>query len=118
MELADEARTLVEKTTALHPFEDKDGIVCIPSVVREPPAHERLLQLLQAAWGDGWSDDILAKLLTEAGTSSLDDWLRNHFFEEHCKLFHQRPLCLAYLGRPETRRLPRLGQLSQAGRKR
>ena len=91
MELADEARAWVEKTTALHPFADEDGIVCIPSVARERPAHERLLQLLQAAWGDDWSDDILAKLLTEAGTSSLDDWLRNRFFEEHCKLFHQRP---------------------------
>ena len=91
MELADEARAWVEKTTALHPFADEDGIVCIPSVAREHPAHERLLQLLQAAWGEDWSDDILAKLLTEAGTSSLDDWLRNRFFEEHCKLFHQRP---------------------------
>ena len=91
MELADEARVWVEETTALHPFEDKDGIVCIPSVARERPAHERLLQLLQAAWGDDWSDDILAKLLTEAGTSSLDDWLCNRFFEEHCKLFHQCP---------------------------
>ena len=91
MELADEARAWVEKTTALHPFEDKDGIVCIPSVARERPAHERLLELLQAAWGDDWSDEILAKLLTEAGTSSLDDWLRHRFFEEHCKLFHQRP---------------------------
>ena len=49
------------------------------------------MQLLQAAWGDDWSDDILAKLLTAAGSSSLDDWLRNRFFEEHCKLFHQRP---------------------------
>ena len=91
MELADEARALVEETTALHPFADEDGIVCIPSVRGERRAHERLLQLLQAAWGDDWSDDILAKLLTEAGTSSLDDWLRNRFFEEHCKLFHQRP---------------------------
>ena len=91
MELADEARAWVEKTTALHPFADEDGIVCIPSVRGERPAHERLLQLLQAAWGDGWSDAPLAKLLTEAGTSSLDDWLRNRFFAEHCKLFHQRP---------------------------
>ena len=91
MELADEARAWVEETTALRPFADEDGIVCIPSVRGERPAHERLLQLLQAAWGDDRSDDILAKLLTEAGTSSLDDWLRNRFFEEHCKLFHQRP---------------------------
>ena len=91
MELADEARAWVEETTALQPFEDKDGIVCIPSVARERPAHERLLQLLQAAWGDDWSDDTLAKLLTASGISSLDDWLRNGFFEKHCKLFHQRP---------------------------
>ena len=91
MELADEARVWVEKTTALHPFADADGIVCIPSVRGERPAHERLLQLLHAAWGDAWSDDTLARLLTAAGTSSLDDWLRNRFFEEHCKLFHQRP---------------------------
>ena len=91
MELADEARAWVKKTTALHPFADEDGIVCIPSVRGERPAHERLLQLLQAAWGDDWSDDTLAKLLTEAGTSSLDDWLRTRFFAEHCKLFHQRP---------------------------
>ena len=91
MELADEARAWIEKTTALHPFADEDGIVCIPSVRGERPAHERLLQLLQAAWDDDWSDGILAKLLTEAGSSSLDDWLRNRFFEEHCKLFHQRP---------------------------
>ena len=91
MELADETRSWVEETTALHPFADEDGIVCIPSVRGERPAHERLLQLLQAAWGDDWSDDILAKLLSAAESSSLDDWLRNRFFEEHCKLFHQRP---------------------------
>ena len=91
MELADETRTWVEKTTALQLFEDEDGILCIPSVRGERPAHERLLQLLQTAWGDDWSDDILAKLLTAARSTSLDDWLRSRFFKEHCKLFHQRP---------------------------
>ncbi len=91
MELADEARTWVEETTALHSFADEDGIVCIPSVRGGQPAHERLLHILQAAWGDDWSDDILAKLHTSAESSSLEDWLRNRFFEEHCKLFHQRP---------------------------
>ena len=54
MELADEARAWVEKTTTLHSFADEDGIVCIPSVRGERPAHERLLQLLQAAWGNEW----------------------------------------------------------------
>ena len=26
-----------------------------------------------------------------AGRNSLEDWLRDSFFEEHCQLFHQRP---------------------------
>ena len=33
-------------------------------------------------------------MLTDAGTSSgttLDEWLRNSFFEQHYKRFHQRP---------------------------
>jgi hypothetical protein len=70
---------------------DSDGIVCIPSVRGERPAHERLLQLLHAAYGGDWHDEILTKLLAESGSASLDDWLRNQFFEEHCKLFHQCP---------------------------
>lgn len=70
---------------------DADGIACLPSVRGERPAHERLLHLLEAAWGDEWSNDTLSKLLAEAGSNRLDDWLRNQFFELHCKLFHQRP---------------------------
>ena len=31
------------------------------------------------------------KLLAEVASPSLDDWLRNRFFDEHCKLFHHRP---------------------------
>jgi hypothetical protein len=91
MELADEQREWVERAKTLYPFEDKDGIVCIPSVRGERPAAECLLELLRAAYGDEWHDSILTKLLSEAGGQSLDDWLRNHFFEQHCKLFHHRP---------------------------
>ena len=56
---------------------DDDDIVCIPAIRGEHPAHERVLQMLQGAWGDDWNDGILAKLLAEAGSSTLDDWLRN-----------------------------------------
>ena len=33
------------------------------------------------------------ELLAQAGYAgkTLDDWLRNGFFEQHCELFHQRP---------------------------
>ena len=91
MELADEQRAWVVKTKALHPFEDEDGIVCLPSVRGERPAAERLLQLLHAAYGDDWHDEILIKLLAGSGSASLDDWLRNQFFVEHCKPFQHRP---------------------------
>ncbi|QBQ53364.1 Eco57I restriction-modification methylase domain-containing protein [Nitrosococcus wardiae] len=91
MDLGDESRTWVEKAKDLYPYEDEDGIVCIPSVRGERPASERLLQVLHAAYGDDWHDGILTKLLAESNSASLDDWLRNKFFEEHCKLFQHRP---------------------------
>lgn len=91
IDLAGEARAWVEKAKILKAFADDDGIVCIPAVRGGRPAHERLLQLLQGAWGDDWNDGILSKLLDDAGSSNLDDWLRNGFFEEHCKLFRHRP---------------------------
>ena len=75
-------------------FADADGIVCIPAVRGERPAAERLLDILRTAYGSQWSDAILHKLLTDAGGkpgTSLDDWLRDKFFEQHCKRFHHRP---------------------------
>ena len=91
MELADEQRAWARRCEALLEYADTDGIVCIPSLRGEPTAGERLLELLAAAFGDAWNDGVLAKLLAEAGSPSLDDWLRNRFFEQHCKLFHHRP---------------------------
>ena len=91
MELADEQRAWARRCEALLEYADTDGIVCIPSLRGEPTAWERLLELLAAAFGDAWNDAVLAKLLSEAGSPSLDDWLRNRFFEQHCKLFHHRP---------------------------
>ena len=91
MELADEQREWVRRCDALLAFADKDGIVCIPPVRGEPPAWERLLRLLSAGFGEAWNDGVLSKLLSEAGGPSLDQWLRNRFFDQHCKLFRQRP---------------------------
>lgn len=65
------------KPDGLEKLEDKDGIVCIPSVRGEPPAADRLLEILTAC---GIKPD-----------RDLDNWLRNEFFEEHCQLFHHRP---------------------------
>ena len=91
MELADEQREWVRHCEELLDHADEDGIVCIPSVRGEPPAGDRLLRLLAASFRDEWYDGVLSKLLAEAGSATLDDYLRNRFFDEHCKLFHHRP---------------------------
>jgi hypothetical protein len=72
---------------------DEDGIVCIPSVRGEPPAAERLRALLTAAYSKAWSPGKLDEVLSavDYAGSNLEDWLRNGFFDQHCKLFHHRP---------------------------
>ena len=50
-----------------------------------------MLGLLAAAYGGSWNEGILASLLANVDSHSLDDWLRDRFFDEHCKLFHHRP---------------------------
>ena len=91
MELAEEQREWVRRTETLLEWMDDDGIVCIPPVRGELPAQDRLLGFLAATFGDSWNDGVLANLLADVGNNSLDDWLRNRFFDEHCKLFHNRP---------------------------
>lgn len=93
MELAKEQRALVSECEALLPFADNDGIVCIPSVGGEFSASERLLKILKASYGDAWTDDTLSTLLrnTDASGKTLENWLRDKFFIQHCKLFGDRP---------------------------
>ncbi|MCF8209487.1 MAG: SAM-dependent DNA methyltransferase, partial [Rhodoferax sp.] len=79
----------------LEALADADGIVCLSATKGEAPAAERLRLLLVQALG---SFD-LAALLASADPSgkskskaeTLDDWLRDEFFEQHCALFHHRP---------------------------
>ncbi len=72
---------------------DKDGVVPIPAARGEEPAAKRLRDVLRTAFGPDWSTSLESKLLTDAGArpgTSLDDWLRNGFFEQHCRRFHNR----------------------------
>jgi hypothetical protein len=59
----------------------------------EEPAVTRLRGLLAASFGDQWSAMKERELLaaTPGQAASLEEWLRDRFFEEHCELFHQRP---------------------------
>jgi hypothetical protein len=72
---------------------DHDGIVALNPVKGEQLASARLLSLLADAFGSDWSAAKLDGLLAEVGFAgkTLDDWLRDGFFEQHCALFHQRP---------------------------
>jgi hypothetical protein len=92
--LSKRARDLVRACDALLPLGDKDGIVCLPAVRTEPPAVERLLEIVRVVSGPKWSNSLLHDLLVEAECkpgATLDEWLRNTFFDEHCKLFQHRP---------------------------
>ncbi|WP_411360120.1 Eco57I restriction-modification methylase domain-containing protein [Pseudidiomarina sp. YC-516-91] len=91
MELADEQRAWVERCKALAPFVDDDGIVCLPAVRGEKAAELRLEAMLEAAYGDAWTTNLRNQLLDTVGSKSLSAWLRDKFFEQHCKLFQHRP---------------------------
>jgi hypothetical protein len=93
MELAIEQREWVKKCDTLLDLADEDGIVPIPSLRGQDAAHDRLREMLAAAFGPDWSPARELELLAATGTPAvdLDDWLRNHFFEAHCKRFQHRP---------------------------
>jgi hypothetical protein len=93
MKLSVEQRALVSSCESLLPFADDDGIICIPSVGGEFSASDRLLKMLAASYGDVWTDDTLSMLLrnTDAVGKTLENWLRDKFFIQHCKLFNDRP---------------------------
>ncbi len=78
---------------ALDALADRDGIVCLPSVAGQRPAVDRLRALLAAAYGADWAPAREAELLAGVGYAgrSLEDWLRDGFFIQHCKRFHNRP---------------------------
>lgn len=93
MELAQEARELIKKSAELLVHADEDGIACIPSVRGEAPAVDRLHNLLAAAYGKDWTSDKLSELLAQVGYAgkTLESWLREAFFTQHCQVFQHRP---------------------------
>ncbi len=93
MELSDQARAWLAQCKSLASFVDDDGIVCLSPVRGEKAADERLEALLMAAFGEQWNASLRNKLLTDVQCSgkTLSFWLREKFFEQHCKLFQNRP---------------------------
>ena len=73
----------------LESFADTDGIVCLSATKGEAPAAERLRSLLAAALGPFDLRTLLAT--TGSKSATLEAWLRDEFFDQHCALFHHRP---------------------------
>jgi len=77
----------------LETLADDDGIVPISPAKGETAAAERLRELLARTYGKDWSATRQEEMLAQVGYAgaSLEDWLRNGFFEQHCTLFEHRP---------------------------
>jgi hypothetical protein len=93
----------------LDQYADEDGIVTLAPLVNQDGIAGRLRALLQAAYESEapkrpkgapepkeprtWNEAVIPNLLSKAGSSGmgLEEWLRDRFFDAHCKLFQQRP---------------------------
>ena len=76
----------------LEKLADSDGIVCVSATKGEASGAERLRVLLVQALGKF----DLGALIASAGpkgskSETLEEWLRDEFFEQHCALFLHRP---------------------------
>lgn len=71
------------------PHADEDGIVCLSALNKEATCAERIRRLLQDTI-PGYDE---AALIAATGSKkrNLEDWLRDDFFKDHCKVFHKRP---------------------------
>ncbi|ASR55533.1 hypothetical protein [Cellulomonas sp. PSBB021] len=82
-----------QQTDALDDLLDDDGIVALSALSGELDAASRLRALLARAHGLTWSAALEQRVVRDAGGSSgsIEEWLRDRFFEDHCRVFQQRP---------------------------
>ncbi|MCC1481434.1 BREX-1 system adenine-specific DNA-methyltransferase PglX [Roseibaca sp. Y0-43] len=99
MRLSEEAREWAHKAAAL-PVGDNDGLLGVPAVAGEKTIANRLRAYLAAAFGSEWTESLERRLVAEADEvldkkvardSSLEAWVRDRAFRQHCQLFGQRP---------------------------
>jgi hypothetical protein len=99
MRLAKEAKSWLRRLENL-PTSHKDGLLPVPAASGEPALADRVRELLSASFNSDWSDALERRLVAEADEAfdktnyadvSLESWLRDRAFREHCVLFHQRP---------------------------
>ena len=95
MRLSTEARAWIARAATLPPPDD-DGVLCLPAVAGARPLADRLREYLNVTI-PGWDE---ARLVREADERfdrkpgrdlSLEAWLRDRAFRQHCALFQNRP---------------------------
>lgn len=93
MELDPKARELIQEIQTFDHLRDEDGIFCIPSVNGEAAGSDRVREYIQTVWDEEYDITTLNQLLEKEGAtaSNLEAWLRDEFFVQHCKVFHNRP---------------------------
>jgi hypothetical protein len=95
MRLSVEAKAWIAKTATL-PEADADGVLPLLAVAGERPLADRLRDYLNAVT-PGWDEANLVREADEridkkAGRDlSLEAWLGDRAFRQHCALFHNRP---------------------------
>ena len=104
MHLSQHARTWIKKAAELPPG-DNDGLLGVGPVAGEKPLVDRLRAYLAVAFDSDWSDALERRLVAEADEAfdkkaardgSLEAWVRDRAFRQHCMLFGQRPFLLRW----------------------
>jgi hypothetical protein len=99
MRLDPAMRDLVRKAADLAGG-DSDGILPLHSLGSSPSLADRLRALLSSAFGSDWSNAKEVELVRSADglldkkvarDATLEAWLRDRAFRQHCKLFQDRP---------------------------
>ena len=75
-------------TEPLEEMEDVDGIMCLVPRAGEESAADRVRSLLRIAYEEHYNPH---ELLKGKRSTSLEDYLRDEFFDEHSRAFGQRP---------------------------
>lgn len=96
MDLATEQRAIGDRCSMYDEFADADGVVSFAAARCETSAADRLRPVLMRADGEEWLAATKRRLLSRANAKgrssrSLEVRLRDRFFQEHCKPFHNRP---------------------------
>jgi hypothetical protein len=80
------------KPDGLEKLADDDGIVCIPPINKEQPAADRLRTFLAKALGKVDERALISNATSKGSKSeTLEEWIRNELFDQHCESFHERP---------------------------